>query len=149
MNQNSPPTGGFTIPGTGNFALPVTGSYDLGFESESASSLVRPYSRTGGRTKAKRDLNLETLVSLSVQGRQAVASPMMSPEHVAIIQLCRGTISVAEIAAKLAVPLGVGRVLISDMLDLGLVEVGATSSSDGDERDPAFLRRALSGLQRL
>lgn len=149
MTENSPPSGGFTIPGTGGFGLPSTGGFDFGLEGEPTSSLVRPYARTGGRTKAKRELNLETLVSLTAQGRQAASSPMMSPDHVAIIQICRGSESVAEIAAKLSVPYGVARVLISDMVDLGLAVVGATSSSEGDERDPAFLRRVLSGLQRL
>jgi Mn-dependent DtxR family transcriptional regulator len=66
-----------------------------------------------------------------------------------VIQLCRETVSVAEIAARLAVPIGVARVIIADMADLGLVEVGRTSAVEGDERDPAFLRRVLSGLQRL
>jgi hypothetical protein len=114
-----------------------------------ASSLVRPYSRTGGRTKPKRDLDLEAIVASTVNGREAVTSPLLSPEHVSVIQLCQGTVSVAEIAARLAVPLGVARVIIADMADLGLVEVGRTSAVEGDERDPAFLRRVLSGLQRL
>lgn len=149
MTESSPPSGGFPVPGTGNFPMPSTGGFEFAGDTEPTSSLVRPYSRTGGRTRAKRDLNMETLVATTPHGRQAANSPMMSPEHVAIIQMCRGTISVAEIAAKLTVPLGVARVLISDMVDLGLVAVGASSTSDGDERDPAFLRRVLSGLQRL
>lgn len=114
-----------------------------------SSSLVRPYSRTGGRTQPKRDLNLEAIVTSTVNGRESVSSPLLSPEHVSVIQLCQGTVSVAEIAARLTVPLGVARVIIADMVDLGLVEVGRTSAVDGDERDPAFLRRVLSGLQRL
>ncbi len=114
-----------------------------------SSSMVRPYSRTGGRTKPKRDLDLEAIVASTVNGREAVSSPLLSPEHVSVIHLCQGTVSVAEIAAKLAVPLGVARVIIADMVDLGLVEVGRTSAIEGDERDPAFLRRVLSGLQRL
>jgi hypothetical protein len=114
-----------------------------------SSSLVRPYSRTGGRTKPKRDLNIESLVTATVNGMEAVTSPLLSPEHISVIQLCQGTVSVAEIAAKLAVPLGVARVIIADMADLGLVDVGRTSAVEGDERDPAFLRRVLSGLQRL
>lgn len=85
----------------------------------------------------------------TTNGREAIGSPLMSPEHASVIQLCQGTVSVAEIAARLAVPLGVARVIIADMADLGLVEVGRTSAAEGDERDPAFLRRVLSGLQRL
>lgn len=114
-----------------------------------SSSLVRPYSRTGGRTRPKRDLDLAALVASTVNGREAAASPLLSPEHASVIQLCRETVSVAEIAARLAVPIGVARVIIADMADLGLVEVGRTSAVEGDERDPAFLRRVLSGLQRL
>jgi hypothetical protein len=111
--------------------------------------LVRPYSRTGGRTKPKRDLNLESLVTATVNGMEAATSPLLSPEHASVIQLCQGTVSVAEIAAKLAVPFGVARVIIADMADLGLVDVGRSSAAEGNERDPAFLRRVLSGLQRL
>jgi hypothetical protein len=112
-------------------------------------SLVRPYARTGGRTRPKRDLDLEALVVSTTNGREALGSPLMSPEHASVIQLCQGTVSVAEIAARLLVPLGVARVIIADMADLGLVEVGRTSAAEGNERDPAFLRRVLSGLQRL
>jgi hypothetical protein len=112
-------------------------------------SLVRPYSRTGGRTKPGHELDLEALVGTTVNGKEAWASPLLSPEHVQVIGMCVDTTSVAEIAARLAVPIGVARVIIADMVDLGLVEVGRTSASYGDERDPAFLRRVLSGLQRL
>ncbi len=74
---------------------------------------------------------------------------LLSPEHSTVIELCEGTISVAEIAARLHTPLGVARVIIADMVELGLVEVLSTANASGDERDPAFLRRVLSGLQRL
>ena len=112
-------------------------------------SLVRPYARTGGRTRPVRHLDLEALVCTSNDGRDALSSPQLNPEHISVIHLANGTVSVAEIAARLAVPLGVARVIIADMVDLGLVEVMKTSGTQGDERDPAFLRRVLSGLQRL
>ncbi len=112
-------------------------------------SLVRPYARTGGRTKPVRDLDLEALVRTTLSGKEASTGPWLTPEHSAIVDLCGGTVSVAEIAAKLIVPLGVARVIIADMVDLGLVEVMKTAADEGDERDPVFLRRVLSGLQRL
>ena len=133
---SSPPVGGqFTILPDGDPAA--------------AAALVRPYARTGGRTRPVRYLDLEALVHTSANGRDALGSPQLSPEHVTVIQLARGTVSVAEIAARISVPLGVARVIIADMVDLGLVEVMKTSAAEGDERDPAFLRRVLSGLQRL
>jgi hypothetical protein len=116
---------------------------------DAAPSLVRPYARTGGRTKPGRALDLEALVLTTANGRDASSSPLLSPEHQTVIEMCAGTVSVAEVAAGLAVPLGVARVIIADMVDLGLVEIAVTSASVGDERDPAVLRRVLSGLQRL
>jgi hypothetical protein len=142
------PTGSNSPPETGREA-PVDSHPDDDDGSAPGASLVRPYSRTGGRTKPGRDLALEALVSTTVSGRDAWHSPLLTPEHSSVIELCSGTVSVAEIAARLAVPLGVARVIIADMVDLGLVEVMKTSASVGDERDPAFLRRVLSGLQRL
>jgi hypothetical protein len=112
-------------------------------------SLVRPYARTGGRTKPTHDFDLEALVARSVSGADPVVNELLSPEHATVIELCEGTVSVAEIAARLQTPLGVARVIIADMVELGLVEVLGTSATTGDERDPAFLRRVLSGLQRL
>src|SRR3954447_26697471 len=116
---------------------------------DGAASLVRPYARTGGRTKPGRDLDLEALVLPTANGRDAWESPLLSPEHTTVIEICRRWVSAAEIAAELRVPLGVARIIIADMVDLGLVEVLKTAAADGDERDPAFLRRVLSGLQRL
>jgi hypothetical protein len=117
--------------------------------SDAGPGLVRPYARTGGRTKPGRDLDLEALVLPTTNGREAWDSPLLSPEHHSVIEICRSSVSVAEIAAQLRVPLGVARIIIADMVDLGLVEVLKTAAADGDERDPVFLRRVLSGLQRL
>jgi hypothetical protein len=129
---------------------PPTGtSYPLDDAGDGAASLVRPYARTGGRTKPGRELDLEALVLPTTNGREAWESPLLSPEHNTVLEICQRSVSVAEIAAQLKVPLGVARVIIADMVDLGLVEVLKTAAADGDERDPAFLRRVLSGLQRL
>jgi Protein of unknown function (DUF742) len=123
--------------------------YPLDDAGDGAPALVRPYTRTGGRTKPGRDLDLEALVLPTANGREAWESPLLSPEHNAVLEICQRSVSVAEIAALIKVPIGVARVIIADMVDLGLVEVMKTAAADGDERDPAFLRRVLSGLQRL
>jgi hypothetical protein len=141
-----PPDGAPPVPETGREA--AMENYP-DHAAAAGPALVRPYSRTGGRTKPGRDLDLEALVSTTASGREAWSSPLLNPEHTSVIELCSGTVSVAEIAARMAVPLGVARVIIADMVDLGLVEVMQTSANNGDERDPAFLRRVLSGLQRL
>jgi hypothetical protein len=112
-------------------------------------SMVRPYARTGGRTRPVHDFDLEALVVTTVSGLDPSVDDLLSPEHTTVIELCEETISVAEIAARLHTPLGVARVIIADMVELGLVEVLGTANASGEERDPAFLRRVLSGLQRL
>jgi hypothetical protein len=70
------------------------------------------------------------------------------PELTAIVELCRGTRSVAEISALLRIPLGVVRVLISDLADQGRIRVYGTGHGPGGP-DRALLERVLSGLRRL
>jgi Protein of unknown function (DUF742) len=118
-------------------------------DGDPSPSLVRPYARTGGRTRPVHDFDLEALVVTTANAIDPGVTGMLSPEHVTVIELCEGTVSVAEIAVRLQTPLGVARVIIADMVELGLVEVMTTSATTGTERDPAFLRRVLSGLQRL
>jgi hypothetical protein len=118
-------------------------------DGEPSPSLVRPYARTGGRTRPVHDFDLEALVVTTPSATDPGITGMLSPEHATVIELCQETVSVAEIAVRLQTPLGVARVIIADMVELGLVEVMNTSASTGTERDPAFLRRVLSGLQRL
>jgi hypothetical protein len=70
------------------------------------------------------------------------------PELRAIVELCRGTRSVAEVSALLRIPLGVVRVLISDLADQGRIRVYGTGHEPGCP-DRALLERVLSGLRRL
>ncbi|ASO22857.1 hypothetical protein FHR81_005078 [Actinoalloteichus hoggarensis] len=110
-------------------------------------SLVRPYARTGGRTRPDYDLPIEALISTSDRGRER--NSMSLAEHRSICGLCIETRSVAEIAAHLRLPLGVVRVLIGDMASLGLVLVHNSGLVMGDGPSLAFLERVLSGLRRL
>jgi hypothetical protein len=108
-------------------------------DDEEPSSLVRPYARTGGRTESSRELRLETLISVR---RTDVVLVM---EHRRIVEICAQTSSVAEVAAALPAPLGVARVLIDDLIELGVLTVFT-----GDSRpDEALLARVLAGLRRL
>ena len=123
------------------------GSADESEEISDAGSLVRPYARTGGRTRTDYDLAIETLVSTSEQGR-AQSNPA-TPEHRSICGLCTDARSVAEVSAHLRLPLGVVRVLIGDMADLGLVLIHDSGMVVGDRPSMQFLERVLSGLRRL
>ncbi|BAW04065.1 conserved hypothetical protein [Nocardia seriolae] len=66
------------------------------------------------------------------------------------MELCRESPSVAEVAARLGIPLGVARVLVADLIDAGHVRVSATlkdDSSDDERRE--LIERVLSGLRRI
>ena len=66
------------------------------------SDLVRPFVMTGGRTRASDTLRIETLVQTASADAGTAAF-----EAGQILQLCRTPHSIAEVAAKLGVPLGV------------------------------------------
>jgi len=121
---------------------------------------VRPYAITGGRTRFGHVLLVETLVS--ALNRPADPGSRGVPELEAICRLCRGHMrSIAEISALLRIPLGVVRVLVSDLADQGRIRVhGAHSSGTGATdatgasvttggTDRALLERVLGGLRKL
>jgi hypothetical protein len=123
---------------TGSHALPPAGE---------DSSLVRPYFKTGGRTRPDYDLAIEALVSTSERGKDPEAA--VRQEHRSICDLCLETRSVAEIAVHLRLPLGAARVLIGDMAGMGLVVVHQSGMVGGDRPSIEFMGRVLSGLRRL
>lgn len=122
---------------------------------EPTGALVRPYAVTRGRTRPRLDIAIEALVETTVRGRGADgrAGSAHGREHQYIASLCDGRLqSLAEIAARMQLPLGVARVLIADMAADGLVAVYEPTSFDGDSDDSVgteLLERVLSGLRRL
>ncbi|MFI9229444.1 DUF742 domain-containing protein [Streptomyces rimosus] len=117
-------------------------------------SRVRPYSLTGGRTRFGHVLLVETFVAAldGPEERRELTSgnwgDWVMPEMRAIVELCRRMRSVAEISALLKMPLGVVRVLLSDLADQGKIRVYGTGHGTG-RPDRALLERVLGGLRRL
>ncbi|MGO9157092.1 DUF742 domain-containing protein [Mycobacterium sp.] len=112
------------------------------------ASLVRPYTLTAGRTDTSVDLPLEA----PVQTLQAALAHKWPPNDVKdkIIQLCTNSPSVAEISARLDLPLGVARVLVGDLVMSGYLRVHRTLTdhSTRDERRE-LIGRTLRGLKAL
>jgi hypothetical protein len=123
--------------------LPYGSAYGEPYEEE--SSLVRMYTVSGGRTAPRTGLALEALVSSATSERLGLS---YIREYRVISDLCRQVRSVAEISALLGTPLGVARVLISDMESEGLVRVHRPQVEEGGPR-PDLLERVLGGLHRL
>jgi hypothetical protein len=99
------------------------------------------------------EIAIEALVETTVRGRSAGTSGRggQGGEHQHIATLCDGKVqSLAEIAARMRLPLGVARVLIADMAADGLVAVyEPTSFDNNDAVGTELLERVLSGLRRL
>jgi hypothetical protein len=119
---------------------------------EPTGALVRPYAVTRGRTRPKLEIAIEALIELTGRGRTVNNRPGgQVQEQQYIANLCDGRLqSLAEIAARMQLPLGVARVLIADMAAEGLVAVHEpTSFEDNDSVGTELLERVLSGLRRL
>ncbi|MBN1173239.1 MAG: DUF742 domain-containing protein [Micromonosporaceae bacterium] len=125
----------------------------MGDRDEPTGALVRPYAVTRGRTRPKVDIAIEALIETTVHGRQAGGNGGLGQgqEQQYIATLCDGRLqSLAEIAARMQLPLGVARVIIADMAAEGLVAVYAPASLDeNDAVGTELLERVLSGLRRL
>lgn len=115
---------------------------------ETEANLVRPYTLTAGRTHTDVPLPLEAPVQ-TLRAAQPNQWPASDPRG-RIVELCQGAPSVAEISARLNLPLGVARVLVGDLVTSGYLRVRATltEASTRDERRD-LIGRTLRGLRAL
>jgi hypothetical protein len=113
---------------------------------DEAGPVVRPYALTGGRTRSSREFDLIAIIATAATS--TFAPPGAGPEHIAILDMCVRPLSVAEISAKLRLPLGVVRVLLGDLLDYGLIVV---RRPEPENRLPneRLLKEVLHGLEAL
>jgi hypothetical protein len=81
-------------------------------EDEDDGVFVRPFIVTRGRTRPLHDgLRIETLI----KALPAALSAPLQFEQRQIVELAQRPVSLAEVAARLGVPIGVARVLIADL----------------------------------
>ena len=109
-----------------------------------AARFVRPYTITAGRTEATVRLPLEaTLRRQPLPG----TGGDLSSGALQVLDAC-DTRSVAEVSALVAMPIGVVRVLLSDLIEQGLVQV-QTTITDGSSKDERIelIERTLRGLR--
>ncbi|MEU6641535.1 DUF742 domain-containing protein [Saccharomonospora sp. NPDC046836] len=109
------------------------------------SKRIRPYALTGGRTKSRYDLLVETLIS--VPQYDPSLSDSLMPESRQLYERARTRVSIAELSVLLNVPLGVVRVLVSDLAAQGAIYIHPTAHAYQHDRN--VLERILDGLKRL
>ena len=109
---------------------------------------IRPYAMTGGRTRPRIDLPLETLVRTNDRG-WSVRHEVNADER-RILDLAVEPLSVAEISAHLGVVLGVARVLVGDLIISGRLDRSNSQPAATDNSaDVSLLERVLDGLKAL
>jgi Protein of unknown function (DUF742) len=111
-----------------------------------AGPVVRPYALTQGRTRPSGESF--DLVATVVATR-AIADPAsLAPEHISVLQLTRVPTTVADIASDVDLPLGVVRIILADLRELGLIAIRAPVVM-AERLDKHTLREVLNGLRGL
>jgi Protein of unknown function (DUF742) len=109
------------------------------------SKRIRPYTLTGGRTRPRHELLVEALVSVP---RYDPALPdSLMPESRALSKRAHTRVSIAELSVAISAPLGVVRVLLSDLAAQGAIYIHPTAHTYHHDRE--MLGRILDGLERL
>jgi hypothetical protein len=112
--------------------------------------VVRPYAVTGGRTEPGDGEVFDLLAIVVATGRPpaAAGTDRLTPEHQRILDLCGQQITVADLAAGTALPVGVVRVLLADLTLRG--EITVVRQRPADQRsDNNVLQEILNGLRAL
>lgn len=114
---------------------------------EDAGPLVRLYALTRGRARA--DDRVFSLLALVTAHSAPYDDPTLGPEQARVLGLCRDAPqSVAEIAACCDLPLGVTRVLLGDLLEIGHIRVRQPLPA-ADIFDGRILQEVIDGLRAL
>jgi hypothetical protein len=112
-------------------------------EEPSAPRIVRPYTITAGRTKGNVDLPMEA----TLRKQEPQTRTKLSATALQVLEVC-DTKSVAEVSALVKMPIGVVRVLLSDLVEQGFVHVQATITDRSSKVERIeLIERTLRGLR--
>lgn len=124
-----------------NRAAPkTTGDSSIGAEP------VRAYVMTGGRTKSSITLDFHTMLSI-VPGAHGEGS-RLTFERAKVFEACKGDpLSVAEVAVRVGVAIGVIQILAADLIEEKLLRPHIADRKL--HSDIAFLERLSHGIRAL
>ncbi|MFD5285910.1 DUF742 domain-containing protein [Streptomyces rubrogriseus] len=111
---------------------------------DAAGRLVRPFTVSNGRTRPTVALDLMS----QVMATGATPLGYLGPEHTQALDLCRAPLAVAELAARLRLPVAVTKVLLSDLVDCGALTTKPPAAFHHHPTDRALLEAVLDGLRR-
>lgn len=110
-----------------------------------AGPLVRPYAVAGGRTQPTAAFQLITIVVAT--GQQLLD---LSPEHAQILGMCGYPVSVAEVSARVRLPVAVIKILLADLLGWRAIAMRApVPFAEHARPDRRVLEAVLNGLRNI
>ena len=113
---------------------------------QDAGPVVRPYALTGGLTRPSGQ-RFDLLDMVGVVRRAVQDMPQLAPEQAEVLQRCQIPAPLVDLAADLDLPVGVVRILVSDLRERGLVTIHrAQPAGVGDLK---ILQEVVNGLQRI
>jgi hypothetical protein len=113
-----------------------------------AGPVVRPYAMTRGRTAPAAGSYIGLIdVVAAVADAQLPADARLNRDHRRVLSRCRQPITVVDLASDIDLPVGVVRVLLSDLSQYGALRVVATPP--GPVTNERLLRNLLDALQSL
>lgn len=113
-----------------------------------AGPVVRPYALTQGRTRHSGDA-FDIVATVSATPAQVAHPGALGPEHLSVLQLAGQPTTVVDIASDVDLPLGVVRILLADLRELGLVAINAPVPMKARQVDKETLREVIHGLRGL
>jgi Protein of unknown function (DUF742) len=113
---------------------------------QDAGPVVRPYALTGGLTRPTGQ-RFDLLDMVRTARRRAGDSPQLTPEQAEMLQRCEMPTPIAELAGGLDLPVGVVRILVSDLRERGLVTIHRAQPAGLN--DLKILQEVVDGLRRL
>jgi Protein of unknown function (DUF742) len=110
-----------------------------------AGPVVRPYALIGGRTRPTG--GVIDMLAVVVLTSRPIESLLLEPEYLQVLRQCQQPKSVAELASDLDLPLGVVRILLSDMREQRLIAIRPPARHR--MTDPQVLKDVADALRRL
>jgi hypothetical protein len=122
-------------------------AHDERWLDSEAGPVVRPYALTRGRTRHSGE-SFDLVATVMATGARIADPTALGPEHMSVLQLARAPTTVADIASDVDLPLGVVRILLADLRELGLVAIRMPVTM-AERVDKQTLREVLNGLRGL
>jgi Protein of unknown function (DUF742) len=113
---------------------------------QDAGPVVRPYALTGGLTRPSGQ-RFDLLDMVRAARRAVEDLPQLSPEQTELLQRCQMPARLADLAADLDLPIGVIRILVSDLRERGLIMIHRAQPTGLS--DLKILQEVLDGLRRI